>query len=143
MSFHWGLPDGQATAIWRETEAAITASASSSCAAEGLWRTTATGTAPVQSPFRDVANSDWFFDPVMYVVERGLFQGTSGTTFEPMSTMSRSMLVTVLYRLAGQPAVTGTNPFSVFLPGPVIQDAVTGCSDGDRHRACDGHICSR
>ena len=122
-----------------ETEAVITASASSSCAAEGLWRTTATGTAPVQSPFRDVANSDWFFDPVMYVVERGLFQGTSGTTFEPMSTMSRSMLVTVLYRRAGQPAVTGTNPFSDVPAGTWYTDAViwaaqtgivTGAGDG-------------
>lgn len=127
-----------------ETEAVITASASSSCAAEGLWRTTATGTAPVQSPFRDVANSDWFFDPVMYVVERGLFQGTSGTTFEPMSTMSRSMLVTVLYRLAGQPGGDRDQP----LLGCSCRDLVyrrrnLGCSDGDRHRRWRRHICSR
>ncbi len=111
-----------------ETEAVVTAASSSSCAAEGLWRTTATGTAPVQSPFRDVANSAWYFDAVMYVVERGLFQGTSDTTFAPTDTMSRSMLVTVLYRLAGQPAVSGDIPFSDVPAGTWYTDAVLWAS---------------
>lgn len=122
-----------------ETEVVVTAASSSSCAAEGLWRTTATGTAPVQSPFRDVSNSAWYFDAVMYVVERGLFQGTSDTTFAPTATMSRSMLVTVLYRLAGQPAVSGDIPFSDVPAGTWYTDAVlwasqtgivTGAGDG-------------
>lgn len=111
-----------------ETEAVVTASSSSSCAAEGLWRTTATGTAPVQSPFRDVSNSAWYFDAVMYVVDRSLFQGTSATTFAPTDTMSRSMLVTVLYRLAGQPAVSGDNPFTDVPAGTWYTDAVIWAS---------------
>ena len=107
-----------------EQGAVITATASSSCATEGLWQTTATGTAPVQSPFRDVSNGDWFFDAVMYVVERGLFQGTSETTFAPADTMDRSMLVTVLHRLAGLPAVSGDLSFSDVPAGSWYTDAV-------------------
>lgn len=95
-----------------EQETVITAVSASSCGAEGVWKTTATGSAPVQSPFKDVAQGDWYFDAVMYVVERGLFNGTSTTTFEPNTVMNRAMLVTVLHRIAGEPAVSGSNPFN-------------------------------
>ena len=137
------LPAGSAlTAGHRylaEGQAVITAASSSSCAAQGLWQTTATGTAPVQSPFRDVSTGAWFFDAVMYVVEQGLFQGTGGDAFSPMGTMDRSMLVTVLYRLAGQPAVSGVIPFTDVAAGTWYTDAViwasqtgiaTGTGDG-------------
>lgn len=110
------LPAGRGLAAGHrylvEGEVTVTASALSACAAQGYYRTTATGTAPAVSPFRDVSTGDWFFDPVMYVVERGLFNGTSGNTFSPLDTMDRSMVVTVLYRLAGSPAIVGENPFT-------------------------------
>lgn len=95
-----------------EQEAVITAVSTSSCGAEGLWRTTATGTAPIQLPFKDVALGDWYYDAVSYVVQQGLFNGTTTTTFEPNSPMNRAMLATVLYRIDGEPAVTGNNPFT-------------------------------
>ena len=43
----------------------------------------------------------WYAEAVKYVTEQGLMNGTSETTFSPMLSMSRSMLVTVLYRLEG------------------------------------------
>lgn len=95
-----------------EQETVITAVSTSSCGAEGRWKTTATGTAPVQLPFKDVAVGDWYYDAVSYVVERGLFNGTTATTFDPNAAMNRAMLATVLYRIDGQPAVTGANPFT-------------------------------
>ena len=57
----------------------------------------------VTLPFTDVADSDWFYDPVCYVYSQGLMTGTSATTFEPNMPLSRAMLVAVLHRLEGSP----------------------------------------
>ena len=48
---------------------------------------------------------------VDYAVTKGLFKGTSKTTFSPSDSMTRGMIVTVLYRLAGCPAVSGASGF--------------------------------
>ncbi len=66
---------------------------------------------PVDPPepeivFTDVREGIWYYDSVYYVVERGFFNGTSDTTFSPTQTMTRSMLTTVLYRMAGSPEIT-------------------------------------
>lgn len=61
--------------------------------------------------FTDVAPEDWYFDAVKYVYVNGLFKGVTATTFQPNANMTRGMLVTVLYRLAGEPAVVGTSEF--------------------------------
>ena len=53
------------------------------------------------NPFIDVAESDAYFDAVMYVYENGLFKGVSETEFAPDTTMTRAMFVTVLGRMAG------------------------------------------
>ena len=77
-----------------------------------------------ENPFTDVKEEDWFYEAVKYVVQKGLFAGTSETTFEPNLTMTRSMLVTVLYRLAGSPEVEGTSKFSDVAPNAYYTDAV-------------------
>lgn len=56
--------------------------------------------------FVDVPAGAWYADEVAYVVNKGLFSGTSATTFEPNTTMNRAMLATVLHRLAGTPAAS-------------------------------------
>ena len=53
------------------------------------------------NPFRDVRETDWFYDSVQYARVNGLFGGTSSDTFSPNGTMTRGMFVTVLGRLAG------------------------------------------
>ena len=53
--------------------------------------------------FSDVDAGSWYADAVAYVRDNGLMSGTSDTTFEPDSTMTRAMLVTTLYRAAGSP----------------------------------------
>lgn len=55
------------------------------------------------NPFSDVFQSDWFYAGVEYAVTNGLFSGTSATTFSPNTTMTRGMMVTVLWRMAGSP----------------------------------------
>ena len=57
----------------------------------------------VTLPFTDVSEGDWFYDPVCYVYSQGLMTGTSATTFEPNTHLSRAMLVAVLHRLEGNP----------------------------------------
>ena len=95
-----------------EQETVITAISDSSCAAEGAWRTTATGKAPIVLPFTDVKESSWYYSAVAYVVERGLFNGVTATTFQPQTNMNRGMLVTVLHRLAGTPGTAGSLAFT-------------------------------
>ena len=51
--------------------------------------------------FTDVNTADSYYDAVKFVTEKGLFNGTSSTTFEPFTTMTRAMFVTVLGRLDG------------------------------------------
>jgi len=57
------------------------------------------------NPFDDVSSSDWCYDSIRYVVSAGLFSGTSSNTFSPNNTMTRDMVVVVLWRLSGCPVV--------------------------------------
>jgi hypothetical protein len=74
--------------------------------------------------FSDVKEKDWFYSAVEYAVKNGLFNGTTATAFSPNGQMTRAMLVTVLYRLEGSPAVTGTNGFSDVKSGQWYTDAI-------------------
>ena len=80
-------------------------------------------------PFTDVHETDWFYNDVLFVYEEGLFAGTSDTTFSPNAAMTRAMLVTVLYRLEGQPAVNGRSGFSDVQYNGYYEDAVTWAAD--------------
>lgn len=59
-------------------------------------------------PFTDVASTNWYYEAVRYVWENELMQGTSATTFGPNVTTTRSMVVTILWRLEGEPTVDYT-----------------------------------
>ena len=63
-------------------------------------------------PFTDVTEGDWFYDAVRYAYETGLMDGVGDSLFAPNSETTRAQLVTILYRLAGQPAVSGDLPFT-------------------------------
>lgn len=62
----------------------------------------------VTSPFSDVASYDWYYTAVSNAYSKGIMNGTSASAFEPNSAMSRAMLVTMLYREAGSPAVSSS-----------------------------------
>ena len=79
---------------------------------------------PIRLPFTDVKESDWFYDAVVYVYTNELFNGTSATTFSPNGTMTRAMLVTVLWRLEGAPAAGSASTFADVEPGSWYTDAV-------------------
>lgn len=68
-------------------------------------------TAFAAHPFYDVAKESWYNDAVDYVYKNGLMSGTSSNTFSPDANMSRAMMVTVLYSLAGKPTTGTSEPF--------------------------------
>ena len=78
----------------------------------------------VKLPFTDVSTSDWFYDDVAFVYENGLFSGTDSRSFSPNASMTRAMLVTVLYRLEGEPTVTGRSSFTDVRSGTYYEKAV-------------------
>ena len=78
----------------------------------------------VKLPFTDVSTSDWFYDDVAFVYEYGLFSGTDSRSFSPNASMTRAMLVTVLYRLEGEPTVTGRSSFTDVRSGAYYEKAV-------------------
>lgn len=73
--------------------------------------------APVQQPssgsanFTDVPANQWYASAVSYVTQRGLFSGVSETQFAPSQSMTRGMLVSVLYRFNGT-SHAGSSPFA-------------------------------
>ncbi len=87
--------------------------------AAGIW----------ENPFTDVAEDDWFYEAVEFVCSNGLFDGTDYTTFSPDLPMTRAMLVTVLYRLEGEPAVSGASGFTDVKSGQWYANAVIWASE--------------
>ena len=79
-------------------------------------------------PFTDVAPGAWYYDAVSYVYANGLMDGTSATTFEPNGTMTRAMLVTILWRMEGEPVVNYLMPFTDVDGGAWYAEAVRWAS---------------
>lgn len=59
----------------------------------------------------DVDEDDWFYEAVCFVTAEGLMEGVGNKMFAPNGTINRAMMVTILYRMAGEPAVEGTTSF--------------------------------
>lgn len=64
------------------------------------------------NPYEDVKENDWYYNAVKLVSQKGLFNGMKEDEFGAEITMTRGMLVTVLYRLEGQPATNKSIPFA-------------------------------
>ena len=76
-----------------------------------LYHITVTQAAPV-NPFVDVSESDWFFNPVLWAVEKGITSGLDATHFGPNAECTRAQVVTFLWAAAGKPEpATNGNPF--------------------------------
>lgn len=67
---------------------------------------------PVSVEFTDVSPDAWYYEAVNYVAENGIMIGVGNNRFSPTRAMNRAELVTMLYRLAGSPEVSGTEPFT-------------------------------
>lgn len=75
-------------------------------------------------PFTDVPEGAWYEDAAAYVYQHGLMAGTSATTFAPDATTSRSMIATILWRIAGSPVVDYAMDFADVPQGQWYSEAV-------------------
>ena len=82
------------------------------------------GTDCPSAQYGDVKIPSWYHEGVDFVVENGYMNGTSATTFAPGVTVDRAMAITVLYRMAGSPEVTGTCAFTDVKAGSFYEKAV-------------------
>ena len=80
--------------------------------------------APVGLPFADVSSSDWFYNDVRYVYEKGIMDGTGADRFSPNAPLTRAMIVTILYRMDGSPSVSGSSDFTDVAAGKWFAKAV-------------------
>ena len=83
------------------------------------------------NPFTDVGSGDWFYEDVLYVYNQGLMEGTGADTFSPDAAVTRGQVVTILWRMAGSPAVNFAMNFS-----DVTED--TWCAEAIRWAASEG-----
>ena len=80
-------------------------------------------------PFHDVTEGDWFYDAVRYAYETGLMDGVGDNLFAPNSETTRAQLVTILYRLAGEPEPGGDSGFADVAAGTWYTDAVAWAAE--------------
>ena len=88
-------------------------------------------TEPETLPFTDVKTGDWFYEAVQYVYDKGMMTGGSADRFAPASTTTRGMIVTILYRLENEPAVSGDLPFTDVERGAWYANAVAWAAAND------------
>ena len=86
--------------------------------------------------FSDVRPGDWYAAAVDHMTEAELMNGTGSGQFSPVGTLTRAMLATVFYRMAGSPAVTGTDAFTDTAAGLWYSDAVLWAS---RQKLVEGY----
>ena len=85
--------------------------------------------APWVNPFRDVTQSDWFYEGVRFAAQHELFNGASADTFSPNVPMTRGMLVTVLWRLDGKTEAAKTGTFVDVSAKEYYADAVAWAAE--------------
>ena len=92
---------------------------------KAVFEKNATPPAPTVNPFVDVPAGSFYYDAVLWAVEKGVTTGTSATTFEPDGSCTRAQAVTFLWRVAGCPAPkSAAMPFTDVKAGSFYYDAV-------------------
>ena len=94
-----------------------------------LWRACGCPTAATAASFSDVSPSDSFYEAVRWAVERGITNGTGGSSFSPYATCTRAQIVTFLYRAAGSPTVSSGIRFFDVAPNAFCRDAVVWATE--------------
>ena len=74
--------------------------------------------------FTDVGTGEWYHEAIDYVIVNDLMNGEGDDIFAPLTNLNRGMMVTILYRLEGEPAVSGTSVFSDVAADEWYTDAV-------------------
>ena len=78
--------------------------------------------------YTDVPETAWYAEAAQALREMGLMNGVGDNRFDPNGVFTRAQLATVLYRMAGSPAVSGEDSFTDTAPGQWYTDAVLWAS---------------
>ncbi len=81
-----------------------------------------------QNPFNDVKAGTWYFEPIKYMYQKEYCEGFGWGQFGPDVNLSRAMLVTILYRIEGEPQVANAGGFSDVAKGSWYDNAVAWAS---------------
>ena len=82
-----------------------------------------------KTAFTDIKKSDYYYNAVLWAVEKGITTGTSKTKFGPKGVCTRAQTVTFLWRMAGKPSVgNAKNKFKDVKQGDYFYDAVIWAS---------------
>ena len=76
------------------------------------------------NPFADVQEGMYYYDAVLWAVEKGITVGTTTTTFSPNVTVTRAQAMTLLWNVAGKPVAGTVNPFTDVSGDAYYRDAV-------------------
>lgn len=90
-------------------------------------------------PFRDVSKRDWYYDDVVYVYRKGYMDGMSSTRFGGELNTTRGQIVTILWRLTGEPRATKRNPFTDVSSSQYYYDAISWAYDAGVVDGFDAH----
>ena len=115
------LNDGNGKAFASPAKAAARAQA-----VTFLWRAAGSPTPKTKlMPFPDVPVGSYYWNAVLWAIEQGITEGTSYLTFSPNDSCTRAQIVTFLWRAKGNPAVSGSAPFTDVAPDAYYAAAVT------------------
>lgn len=90
-----------------------------------LWRAMGSPTLTTTvNPFTDVSADTYYYNAVLWAVEKGITTGTTETTFSPDATVTRSQVVTFLWRAAGSPTATDASTFTDVDAGAYYANAI-------------------
>ena len=79
--------------------------------------------------FTDLEPTSWYHDGIHYCLEKGLMNGIGNAQFSPTGTTSRAMVVTILWRLAGEPGAENAPDFQDVKPGKWYTDAIAWAAE--------------
>lgn len=82
-------------------------------------------------PFTDISLDNWYFNAVYNCYKNNIINGTSSTAFSPNNKVTRGMMVTMLYSMAGAPVVSGTNKFTDVSSSKYYYNAITWASENN------------
>ena len=89
-----------------------------------LWRAAGKPVVEYENPFKDVSESDFFYNAVLWAVSEGITNGSDDTHFNPFGTTNRAQAVTFLWRYLDEPASSTTNSFTDVVPGMWYEAAI-------------------
>ncbi|MBR5491222.1 MAG: S-layer homology domain-containing protein [Oscillospiraceae bacterium] len=84
-----------------------------------------------ETGYSDVAEGAWYADAVAFVTDAGYMNGVSATEFAPKATITRAMLATILYRMAGEPATEKAAEFKDVPAGKWYSDAIAWAAENE------------